>query len=264
LGQLAGKIGTVIDLVTRFPVEIWYRAGARDHDTNFTSQILALIKARQPLLLFDRGFYDFKFLAQVIAGGSHFITRLKRNASFRVERVLSHTPQLIDSLIVLGGGPQGQPVLHLRLVQVKVGHLWDGYLTSVLDPTVLPPYLVVDLYGRRWRLEEAFHTVKRLLGLAYLWTGSINGVLLQVWATWLFYAILVDLGDAVADEIGVPFDRISLEMVYRGWYHFTQARAKGQATDPVKYFADPENQDLGVVKVLRKPQPRLDLSPYPI
>ena len=72
------------------------------------------------------------------------------------------------------------------------------------------------------------------------------------------------VGDAVADEIGVPFDRISLEMVYRGLYHFSQARAKGNASDPVKYFADPQNQDLGVVMRLRKPQPKLDLSPYPI
>ena len=264
LGQLAGKIGTVIDLVTRFPVEIWYREGAKDHDTNFMTEIVALIKTSKPLLLFDRGFYDFSFFAQVIDTGAHFITRLKNNASFRVERVLSHTTEVIDSLIVLGGGPNGQPLLHLRLVQVKVGQVWYGYLTSVLDPAVLPPYVVADLYRRRWRIEEAFSTVKRLLGLAYLWTGSINGVLLQVWATWLFYATLVDLGDAVADEIGVPFDRISLEMLYRGLYHFTQARAKGKATDPVKYFADPENQDLGVVKVLRKPPTKLDLSPYPI
>ncbi len=31
---------------------------------------------------------------------------------------------------------------------------------------------------------------------------------LQVWATWLFYAVLIDLGDAVADELSLPFDRI--------------------------------------------------------
>jgi hypothetical protein len=29
------------------------------------------------------------------------------------------------------------------------------------------------------------------------------------------------------------------------------------------YFAAPENQDLGVVKYLRKPVPKLDLSPFP-
>ncbi|MEH2214820.1 transposase, partial [Nostoc sp.] len=36
--------------------------------------------------------------------------------------------------------------------------------------------LCVFLYRRRWRVEEAFYTVKRLLSLSYLWTGSINGI----------------------------------------------------------------------------------------
>ena len=62
-----------------------------------------------------------------------------------------------------------------------------GSITTVVEPERLPPYVVANLYRRRWRIEEAFSTVKRLLGLAYLWTGSINGVQLQIWATWLFY-----------------------------------------------------------------------------
>ncbi|ABA25235.1 hypothetical protein Ava_C0147 (plasmid) [Trichormus variabilis ATCC 29413] len=33
--------------------------------------------------------------------------------------------------------------------------------------------------------------------------------------------------------------------------------------DPIKYFAAPENQDLGVVKALPKPVSKLDLSPFP-
>jgi hypothetical protein len=45
-------------------------------------------------------------------------------------------------------------------------------------------------------------------------SGSLNGIKLQIWATWLLYAVLVDLGDAVADELSLPFDRISLEMIY--------------------------------------------------
>jgi len=157
----------------------------------------------------------------------------------------------------------------------------------------LPPFVVADLYRRRWRIEEAFCTVKRLLGLSYLWTGSLNGVTaifrlvshrysttqwlsltdcvayssgnrckLQIWATWLFYAVLVDLGDAVADEVGVPFEQISLEMLYRGLYHFSVAYNKGKATDPISYFAAPQNQDLRVVKI-RKKEPLLDLSPFP-
>jgi hypothetical protein len=41
----------------------------------------------------------------------------------------------------------------------------------------------------------------------------------------------------------------------RGLYHFSVARQRGLADDPVKYFAAPENQDLGVVKRLRKKRP---------
>lgn len=86
---------------------------------------------------------------------------------------------------------------------------------------------------------------------------------MQIWATWLFYTVLVDLGDAVADEVGVPFEYISLEMLYRGLYHFSVAYNKGKATDPVSYFVAAENQDLRVVK-LRKPEASLDLSPFPM
>ncbi len=162
----------------------------------------------------------------------------------------------------LGVKRKNAPQLQLRLVQVRFGSTWYSYLTSVLDPQQLPPFVVADLYRRRWRIEEAFCTVKRLLGLSYLWTGSLNGVKLQIWATWLFYAVLVDLGDAVADEVGVPFEQISLEMLYRGLYHFSVAYNKGKATDPISYFAAPQNQDLRVVKI-RKKEPLLDLSPFP-
>ena len=263
VGQLAGKMGTVVDLLTRLPVEIWFRAEAQAHDTTFMPDLLALVKAKT-LLVLDRGFYDFDFFADLIERKAAFITRPKKNAFFIVAETLTKTAQVKDQIIFLGTGQNGAPVLKLRLVEVRFGRVWYQYLTSVLDPTILPPFVVADIYRRRWRIEEAFNTVKRLLNLSYLWTGSLNGIELQIWATWLFYALLIDLGDAVADRVGLPFDRISLEMLYRGLYHFSRAYSNGLATDPVSYFADPANQDLAVVKALRKPISRLDLSPFPI
>jgi hypothetical protein len=155
-----------------------------------------------------------------------FICRLKAGAAYTVERTFTDRTIIRDQLIRLGVKRKGAPQLLMRLVQVKFGSVWYSYVTSVVDPERLPPYVVADLYRRRWRIEEAFNTVKRLLGLSYLWTGSINGVQLQIWATWLFYAVLVDLGDAIADEVGVPFDSISLEMLHRGMYHFGVAYDK--------------------------------------
>ena len=253
VGQLAGKICSVIDLVTRLPVETWFRENASDHDSHFLPQILAMAKAKV-LFIFDRGFYDFTFFDDLIDRGAHFITRLKSNALFSIERTLLRTDRVREDIIKLGG-PTSQCQHFLRLIEVRYGTRWYRYVTSVLDPNVLPAVYVADLYRRRWRIEEAFAVLKRLLGLSYLWTGSTNGVLLQVWSTWLFYAILVDLADAVAEELVLPFDRISLEMVFRGLYHFIQAYNRGEATDPVKYFAAPQNRDLGVVKRLRKKKP---------
>jgi hypothetical protein len=107
------------------------------------------------------------------------------------------------------------------------------------------------LYAQRWRIEEAYLIVKRLLGLAYFWTGAQNGVELQLWATWLLYAVLVDLTDAVAEHLKKPFAAISMEMVYRGIYYFVQAFHRGAAQDPVVYLAE-HARLLGIVKRQRK------------
>jgi hypothetical protein len=110
---------------------------------------------------------------------------------------------------------------------------------------------VVALYWRRWRIEDAYGIVKRLLGLAYFWCGAQNAVQLQVWATWLLYIVLVDLSDALADALHLPFANISIEMVYRSLYFFTQARQRGETNDVVAYLAQ-EAKLLGIIKRKRK------------
>jgi len=254
-GPLAGKICTVMDLASRFPRYVWFTELAQAHDTHFIDRILKVSRAGL-LWVFDRGLYDFGFFERLIERGAAWITRSKSNLSYSVSQVLEQSDFIRDRLIrVEGCAPL------LRLVEVRFERQWYRYLTSVIDPRILPAWVVADLYRRRWRIEEAFFIVKRVLNLSYLWTGSENGVLLQVWSTWLFFAVLVDLGDAVANEMELEFDRISLEMLLRGLYHFSVARQRGLADDPVKYFAAPGNQDLGVVKRRRKKRPPTTHSP---
>jgi len=263
VGQLAGKMCMVIDLMRQLPLEIWFSERAQAFDTTFIPNLLQLVEAKS-LLILDRGFYDFRFFASLQEKEAHFITRVKSNAKIEVVRWLTKTERVKDLIVHLGAGLNDTPILTVRIVEVQFCGVWYRYLTSVLDPQILPPLVVADLYRRRWRIEDAFNVAKRLLNLAYLWTGSINGIQLQIWATWLFYAVLVDLGDAVADAMTLPFERISLEMLFRGLYHFALAFEQGKASDPVAYFADPRNRDLAIVKRIRKKTPMLDLSPYPI
>ena len=261
-GKLAGKMAVVMDLATRLPVEIWLEENPQTSDVKFEENIINLVKSKT-LLLLDRGFYHFHFWQELINRNIDFITRIKKGASIKILKRFTNSHDLKDSLINIGCGKKGTPIITLRLVEIRAKNKWHSYLTSVIEPEILPPHVVANLYGKRWRIEEAFNTVKRLLGLSYLWTGSINGIKLQIWGTWLFYGVLIDLGDAVAEKLSLPFDSISIEMIYRGLYHFIVAYNKGKAQEVIKYFAAPENKDLGIIKRRRKLRQKLIIAPFP-
>jgi len=231
---LAGKIATLVDVATQVPAAITYDEDCHKHDHSFWEWLLAQVQAGV-LLLLDKGWIDFDRFDELTSRGVAFITRPKSNTAYRQVRLLTQTAHLHDVLIHLGGR-QRQCQHEMRLVSVLFRGKWYPYLTNVLDPEILPPAVVVALYDQRWRIEDAFHVVKRLLGLAFFYTGSVNGIQLQLWMTWLLYAMLVDLTDSVAEALRRPFKDISIEMVFRGLYHFTQARHKGLADEVVPYF----------------------------
>ena len=247
---LAGRMTALLDLCSRLPRYIWYEADSEAHDQRFWPRILEVLKAGS-LLLFDLGYTNFTVYGQLTAMHVTFITRAKSNLVYQVERDLRRTAQVHEALVWIGKGDDRQLV---RLIQVLYKGKWYRYLTNELDIERLPAPYVVALYWQRWRIEDAYNIVKRLLGLAYFWVGSQNGVELQLWATWLLYAVLVDLTDAIAEQLNKPFAALSLEMVYRSIYYFAQAYHRGEAHDPVAYLADNATW-LGVLKRKRNHQP---------
>ena len=133
------------------------------------------------------------------------------------------------------------------MIEVQYLGKWYRYTTNELDAERLPIAYVVALYWQRWRIEDAYNIVKRLLGLAYFWCGAQNAVEMQVWATWLLYVVLIDLTDAVAETLNKPFAAISIEMIYRSLYFFTNARQRGETDDVVAYLAA-EAKFFGILK----------------
>jgi hypothetical protein len=247
---LAGRMTALLDLCSRLPRHIWYEEDAQAHDQRFWPRILEVLKTGS-LLLFDLGYTNFGVYAQLTTNSITFITRAKSNLVYEVERHLRRTAQVHESLVWIGKGEDRQLV---RLIQVMYEGKMYRYLTNELDTERLPAPYVVALYWQRWRIEDAYNIVKRLLGLAYFWVGSQNGVELQLWATWLLYTVLVDLTDAIAEHLNKPFAALSVEMVYRSIYYFTEAYHDGEAEDPVVYLAE-NAKLLGVVKRDRKHRP---------
>lgn len=244
---LAGHLAALVDVVTHLPAKIWYAENPSTNDKAFLKQILAWL-GKNALLVFDLGYFAFTFFDDVTEADCWFVTRLRQKTSFTVQQVLLDRPQVRDQIVKLGNY-RANPSTHLvRLVEVYVNGAWRQYVTNVLDPQQLSVLEIVALYEQRWQIETAFLLVKRLLNLAYLWVGSVNGVQLQVWATWLYYAVLIDLCDDVAEVLQLPLERISVEMVSRSLYYYASSTTAGDYTGDAAHYLAQDAKLFGIVK----------------
>jgi hypothetical protein len=247
---LGGKIMMVVEALTHLPVTTFYSEKSEANDKRFCERLLEMLPAAG-LLIFDLGFFSFPFFDAFTEAKKFFLTRLREKTSYQVVKVLSYGARYRDEIIDMGLY-RSNPCKHqLRLVSILWDQTWHYYLTNVLDPEALSGRQVCELYRRRWRIEDAFLLTKRLLGLSYLWVGSTNGVEIQIYATWIFYAVLIDLCHQVAEVLQLPLERISVEMVFRSLYHFSRAVQRGQKVELVSFLV--ENAKLfGIVKAIRK------------
>ncbi len=83
--------------------------------------------------------------------------------------------------------------------------------------TRLPTAYVLALYWQRWRIEDAYAIVKRLLGLAYFHCAAPNAVQMQLWATWMLYGVLVDLM-SLETQPDPSIERIAMTLMTRDDY----------------------------------------------
>jgi hypothetical protein len=122
-GQLGGKMGAVIDIITRLPIENWFEENPKTSDIKFEAKILNLV-TENTLLLIDRGFYHFSFWQELINRKVHLITRLKKGAAIKVLEIFTESYALRDRKIRLGSGTKTTPYITLRLVEIKVKKTW--------------------------------------------------------------------------------------------------------------------------------------------
>jgi hypothetical protein len=247
---VGGKMLGLIDLYTRRAVRAWYSEHEKSNDKRFSQQIIEFLTPGS-LTVFDTGFFSFPLFDQLTDEKKSFVTRFRQQTAYHVVQVLSQGPFHRDEIIQVGLY-RSNPCRHrLRLVSVLWGQTWYRYVTNVLDQQTLTARDVCELYRHRWRIEEAFLLTKRLLGLSYFWSATRNAVQIQVYATWLFYAVLTSVCADVAQALNQPVERISTEMVFRSFYHFHRAIEMGE--DPVLIpFLTHHAQLFGLVKAQRK------------
>jgi Transposase DDE domain len=245
---LAGHLGVAVDLISHLPAKLWWADEAATNDKALAPDIVEWLSP-ESLVVFDLGYFAFWLFDHLTAASVCFVTRMREKVSYRVQHLLVNREHVRDQIVQLGiykGNGQCQHLM--RLVEVYVNGRWQRYLTNVLDPQRLNVVEVVALYDARWSIETTFLLIKRLLDLAYVWVGSLNGVRVQVFATFLFYAILIDLCDDVAEQVGVALEQISVEMVYRGLYHYVTAVHQEVFSGDAPSYLAREANGLGIIK----------------
>lgn len=158
--------------------------------------------------VFDLGYYDYRWWAQLDAAGCRIVTRLKKNTPL----------DLLEELPV----PTGTNILSDRIGflpvrqkysrqnpfkdavrEVRVATDAGKVLRILCNDLDAPAEEIADLYKRRWAIELFFRWVKQTLKIKQFLGTSENAVRIQI-ATALIAFLLLRLAQAAQNVVKSP------------------------------------------------------------
>ena len=159
---------------------------AGEHDNTRARELCAPVKSGE-IVIFDKGYLDFKHLQHLSQRGVFWVSRAKDNMVYDVldKRKTTSEKILADEEIMTRDG------LHCRrivaLVEVDGQEREMIFLTNNLAWSA---QTVADLYRCRWEIEVFFKQIKQVLQLADFLGHNANAVRWQVWMALLVYVLL--------------------------------------------------------------------------
>ena len=155
--------------------------------------------------VFDLGYYDYGWWANLDAAGCRLVTRLKVNTPLSVvaENTLPKgSPILSDRIGHLPArqarsrkNPFADPVREIR-VRTETGKI----LRIVTNDLDAPADEIADLYRRRWQIELFFRWVKHTLKIRHFFGTSENAVRIQI-AVALIAFLLLRIAHALQNNV---------------------------------------------------------------
>ena len=145
--------------------------------------------------VFDLGYYDFGWWAELDQAGCHIVTRLKSNTPFTVvvERevppgstVLSdRTGYLPSRLAASRRNPMAKLVREVRVV-IATGKVLRIFTNDLQAST----QQIADLYQRRWAIELFFRWVKQTLKIDHFFGTSETAIRIQITVALIAFLLL--------------------------------------------------------------------------
>ena len=200
-GVCGAKLHVVYDAGAECPIY----AAVTPANTNDITAAKAMPVEAGATYVFDLGYYDYGWWAELDAAGCRIVTRLKSNTPLAIvaeNAVTAGSPILSDRIGHLPArqarsrkNPFQEPVRELA-VRIDSGKLLR-ILTNDLDA---PAQDIAELYKRRWQIELFFRWVKHTLKIAHFLGTSENAVRIQI-AVALIAFLLLRLAHAAQNSV---------------------------------------------------------------
>lgn len=256
--RMPGKLAGRFNLRTQLWERVLLHASATQNEKVAARDLLDDTPCGS-LLLFDLGYFAFRWFDELTQRGYWYVSRWKGRTSYVIAHEYSARDGAFDGLVWLGKYRADRAEHLVRMIVIPHGATVHRYLTNVLDPTLLTPQDVAALYARRWDIELAFKLVKTHLGISLWWSSKDVVIHQQLWATLIIAQIVSALRLEIAGRAGVePFD-VSLALLVE---QLPQYVARGW--DPVATFVE-RGRRLGYIRPSRRVQvevPGFDLTDY--
>jgi hypothetical protein len=128
-----------------------------------------LLRHLQPdmLLLWDRGFFSYALLKQVVDGGAHLLARVKINLIFKVIRRYRDGSYLAKAYRSSADRHKNRGGIKVRIIEYRLtdpgrpgSQERHRLLTTLLSPTQHPAKTLIVLYHQRWEIEITIDEIK--------------------------------------------------------------------------------------------------------
>ena len=180
LGKAAMKLHVGLDHAGHLPAFATVTTGkASDIEVGRTLRF-----PKGSIVVFDKGYTDYQWFKQLDNRGIIFVTRLRKNAIWRVESrnpVDRSTGVTSDQMITLTGiKPQKIGMPTLRRVGYRDPETGQHYefLTNNIH---LSAQTIAEIYKQRWQVELFFKWIKQNLKIKAFLGNSKNAVMTQIW-----------------------------------------------------------------------------------
>jgi putative transposase len=160
-------------------------SNAREHDSK---QIKEVAYTAGDVLVFDRGYVNYEYFAEICAEKAWFVTRLKKNAVYRYVKknpVPAGKNIISDYEIII---PRLSGEIRLRKIIVRDPET-KKKIVLLTNNLKWSSATISGVYKDRWQIELFFKAIKQNLKIKRFYGNSKNAVMTQIWIALIVYLL---------------------------------------------------------------------------